>query len=101
MKYGKYWFHLKKYIANFHNLGLLIPKKRVKSEKVSVCHAALPWVFGQNLRRSKFCSYESFLKMQDGSKFGKRCISRNLHSKLFSKFKENLEFFLLKGQKYD
>jgi hypothetical protein len=30
MNYEKYWFHLqKKIIANFHVLGLFIPKKRV------------------------------------------------------------------------
>jgi hypothetical protein len=35
------------FIANFHVLGLFIPKKRVSSEKTnSVCHAALPDVVG-------------------------------------------------------
>jgi hypothetical protein len=47
------------FIANFHVLGLFIPKKRVSSEKkMSVCHAALPAlpalpaVADRNLRRS-------------------------------------------------
>jgi hypothetical protein len=53
MKYGKYWFHLQFFFnAKFYVLGLFILKKRVKREKNSVCHAALPWVFGRNLRRS-------------------------------------------------
>jgi hypothetical protein len=58
MKYGKYWFYCF-FTANFHVLGLFIPKKQVESKtKISVCHAALPalpalpWVFGRNLRRS-------------------------------------------------
>jgi hypothetical protein len=35
-------FHLF-FIANFHVLGLFVPKKRVESEKkISVCHVALP-----------------------------------------------------------
>jgi hypothetical protein len=42
----------KNLIANFHVLELFKPKQRDKSEKKSVCHAALPWVFGRNLRRS-------------------------------------------------
>jgi hypothetical protein len=40
MKYGKHWFQLQFFffIANFHDLGLFIPKKRVLSEKnFSVC----------------------------------------------------------------
>jgi hypothetical protein len=41
MKYGKYWFHLqKKIIANYHVLGLFIPKNKFRAKKKSVCHAA-------------------------------------------------------------
>jgi hypothetical protein len=50
-----YWFHLqKKIIANFHVLGFLIHKKQVKSQKNSVCHAALPTL--PSRRWSKFVS---------------------------------------------
>jgi hypothetical protein len=35
MKYGKYWFHLqKKIIANFHVLGLFIPKNEFRAKKL-------------------------------------------------------------------
>jgi hypothetical protein len=41
------------FIANFHVLGLFMAKKHDLSEKKnSVRHAALPWVFGRNLRRT-------------------------------------------------
>jgi hypothetical protein len=40
------------FIANFHFLGLFIPKNEFRAKKFSVCHAALPEVFGRNLRRS-------------------------------------------------
>jgi hypothetical protein len=72
MKYGKYWFHLQFFfffIANFHVLGLFMPKKRVKSEKkISVCHVCgfLDEIWGAassavlNVRKLKFWLPASF-----------------------------------------
>jgi hypothetical protein len=50
-------------------------------------------------------SFENFQKMLDGSKFGKICLLgisfKNIFQiwKILKKFKENLDFFLKKGQK--
>jgi hypothetical protein len=59
MKYGKYWFHhlQKKLIANFHVLGLFMPKNKFRAKKIpSVtrrCRSCRPGV-GRNLCRRYF-----------------------------------------------
>jgi hypothetical protein len=63
MKHGKNWFQLQIFfIANVHVLGLLIPKKCVKSKtKLSVCHAtlpALPSLYRRFLSRLKSYRFE-------------------------------------------